>query len=102
MMETDGQGEQTTVSREDIESSDSWMRSIGKDLFAVHYRERDGTGHAVCPFFSDTCTIHYDKENAHTNPVSHLVKDAPEVVVAAAATAVLGPKGAKRILTLFR
>lgn len=87
-----------TIDREDVEGDDSWVRSIGLNVLCTHYREQEGTRHAVCPPGSDICHIHEDKENAHTNPVSHVVKDAPELVVMAGVGLVFGPAAMKKAL----
>lgn len=84
------------VAREELEQDENWVRSIGMNVICTHYRERDGTRHAVCPPGGDTCYIHEDRENAHTNPVSHLVKDAPELLVLAGVGIFLGPAAMKK------
>lgn len=86
-----------TMERSELEEDENWARSIGKKWYCTHYRERDGTRHAVCPPRSGVCQVHEDKENAHTNPVSHLVKDAPEVLVIAGVSVLVGPQAAKKL-----
>ncbi len=85
------------IAREELEEDENWVRSIGKNVICIHYRERDGTRHAVCPPGSDTCHVHEDRENAHTRPVSHLVKDAPELLVMAGVGVFLGPAAMKKV-----
>lgn len=101
----DEQRKTEIITRSELQAADNWQRSVGKKLYGVHFRERDGTGHAVCPPGSPVCTVHYDAVNAHASPVRHLVKDAPEVIgVAAAAVgaAVLGPKTVRKLKSLIR
>lgn len=88
---------QEIVEKEELEKSPDWVRSIGKKWYGVHYRERDGTRHAICMPWSDTCHVHEDKVNAHDRPVTHLVKDAPELVLLAGIGVAFGPKAAKKV-----
>lgn len=63
--------------------SPHWRRSIGLKPFARHYRQRDGTGHAVCRR-DGRCEVHFDAVNPHRQPFKHLRHDAPGVLLLAA------------------
>ncbi len=64
-----------------FESSEKWERSLGKGVFKLHFREKEGTGHAVCDRASGKCEVHYDKFNPHENFVRHIWHDSPEVIL---------------------
>lgn len=87
---------QNVISRSKLEQDENWARSIGKKWYGIHYRERDGTRHAVCLPGSDTCHVHEDAVNAHDSPLQHLFRDAPELLVLAGIGLLFGPKAVKK------
>jgi len=71
--------------------SSRWDPSIGTDLTADHYRENaPGRRHAVCPEKSSVCDVHIDKYNAHSQPMKHIIHEAPEVPIALGIGALAG------------
>ncbi len=71
--------------------SSRWDPSIGTDLTADHYREKaPGRRHAVCPEKSSVCDVHIDKYNAHSQPMKHIIHEAPEVPIALGIRALAG------------
>ncbi len=73
---------------EEFRSSPAWRRSTGLPPTKIHFREVDGTRHAVCDRSSGRCEIHRDAVNPHDDFLGHLVQDAPEVLAGVAVTAV--------------
>ena len=61
-------------------SSDGWVRSMGMGVFKIHYREKDGTGHAVCERDTGDCSLHHDAFNPHSDFFAHIWNDSPEVI----------------------
>lgn len=95
-------GEEEVVQRSELQASEEWCRSVGKKVVGIHYRERNGTRHAVCPPLSDKCYVHEDQYNPHKRPITHLVKDAPEVFAVGAIALLAGPRTAKKALKFLR
>jgi len=96
--------EQDGMMRSELEDSPEWQRSVGKKLLGTHYREKDGSGHAVCLPGQDYCQIHYDDYNPHRQPVRHLIEDAPDVLLAAGVlgvSALIGPRATKKLARLL-
>ena len=64
-----------------FEESEEWMRSIGKGISKIHFRERRGTGHAVCDRKTEKCEVHQDSYNPHDEFFSHIWHDSPEFIL---------------------
>ena len=60
--------------------SEEWVRSMGMGVLKIHYREMEGTGHAVCDRDTGDCSVHYDAFNPHSDFFAHIWKDSPEVI----------------------
>ena len=60
--------------------SEEWVRSMGMGVFKLHYREKKGTGHAVCDRASGECSVHDDRFNPHSDFFAHIWNDSPEVI----------------------
>lgn len=73
------------IRRSKVKNSEEWVRSVGKKGLSLTYDHyRNGKYHAVFPKGSEWGEIHEDKEGAHDKPLSHLFKDAPEVLATGA------------------
>lgn len=59
--------------------SEDWVRSFGIGMTKIHFRQKDGTGHAVCER-DGGCSVHYDSYNPHNNFFAHIWEDSPEVI----------------------
>lgn len=70
------------MEQEAFESSTDWERSIGLPPWKLHYREKGGSRHAVCDILTGKCEVHEDRVNPHRDPLGHIVRDTPHIVLA--------------------
>ncbi len=63
-----------------FEESNEWRRSMGRGVLKIHFREKEGKGHAVCGRDTGRCKVHFDSHNPHERFFAHIWEDSPEVL----------------------
>lgn len=63
-----------------FDQSLEWERHIELPVTKLRYRERDGTGHAVCDSVTEDDEVQHDAVTPHRDILGHVIKNAPVVL----------------------